>query len=131
VRRRRLTADGVRPVGAVQHACDWGALDGAVAPTTGERCFRGWPSRKAQTCPLVVEALAETCPDRLNLLLLEKRGAPPAQQLRGPETVRCVGLPPYGPELNPLERLWRDLTDDLAWQQVPNVAAPHDSVGQW
>jgi hypothetical protein len=39
VRRRRLTACGVQPVGAVQHIFDWFYIYGAVAPTTGERFF--------------------------------------------------------------------------------------------
>jgi hypothetical protein len=39
-------------------------------------------------------------------------------------------LPPDCPELNPIERVWRDLNDDLAWQQFPNMAAQQDDVGQ-
>lgn len=38
-RRRRLTARGVQPVGAVQHVFEWGSVDGAVEPTTGARFF--------------------------------------------------------------------------------------------
>jgi hypothetical protein len=40
VRRRRLTARGVQPVGSVQRIVAWCSIDGAVAPTTGERFFR-------------------------------------------------------------------------------------------
>jgi hypothetical protein len=36
VRRRRLTACGVQPVGPTQHVCAWFYVDGAVAPTTGD-----------------------------------------------------------------------------------------------
>jgi putative transposase len=44
--------------------------------------------------------------------------------------VRLVCWPPYCPELNPIERVWRDLKDDLAWQQFPNVAVQQDYVGR-
>jgi transposase len=44
--------------------------------------------------------------------------------------VRLVFLPPYCPELNPIERLWRDLKDDLAWQQFISVEAQQDDVSQ-
>ena len=47
-----------------------------------------------------------------------------------PANVRLVFLPPYCPELNPIERLWRDLKDDLAWQQFISVEAQQDYVGQ-
>jgi transposase len=102
-----------------------------VAPTTGERFLLEWPYLKAETFQLFVEAFAETFPDRVNILLLENSGAHTAQQLRWPENVRCVWLPPYCPELNPSERVGRDLKDDLAWQQFPNVEAQPDYVGQW
>jgi putative transposase len=42
--------------------------------------------------------------------------------------VPCV-LPPYCPELNPIERVWRDLKDALAWQQFINVETQQDYVG--
>jgi len=77
-----------------------------------------------------VDALAEAFPTSLHSLLLDNSGAHPAQRLRWPEHVRCVGLPPDGPALNPIERLWRDLKDDWAWQQFPHVEAQQDDVGQ-
>jgi transposase len=33
--------------------------------------------------------------------------------------------------LNPIERVWRDLKDDLAWRQFATVEAQQDDVGQW
>jgi hypothetical protein len=39
IRRRRLTARGVQPVGAVQQVFAWGDVYGAVEPTTGARFF--------------------------------------------------------------------------------------------
>jgi transposase len=44
--------------------------------------------------------------------------------------VRLVFLPPYCPQLNPIERVWRDVKDDLAWQQFIHVDAPQDFVAQ-
>jgi transposase len=41
-----------------------------------------------------------------------------------------VWLPPYCPELNPIERVWRDLKDDLAWHQFINVDTQQDYVSQ-
>jgi putative transposase len=38
-------------------------------------------------------------------------------RLKLPDKVCLAFLPVYCPELNPSERLWRDLKDDLAWQQ--------------
>jgi class 3 adenylate cyclase len=68
----------------------------------------------AEMFQLVVDAFAQACRDSLNLLLPDNSGAPTAQRLTLPENVRLVFLPPYCPELNPIERVWRDLKDALA-----------------
>lgn len=130
VRRRRLTAYGVHPVGSVQHVFEWFYVYGAVAPTTGERFLLELPYLNAANFQLFVNAFAQAFPGSLNILLLDNRGAHTARRIRWPENVRCVWLPPYCPELNPIERVWRDLKDDLAWQEFLNVEAQLDYVGQ-
>jgi transposase len=130
VRRRRLTARGVHPAGAVQHVCAWFYVDGAVAPTTGERFCLALPYLTAETCHLLVKTFAHASPDRLNRLLLDHRGAHPAQHLTIPAHGRLVFFPPDAPELNPMERVWREVKDDLAWQQFMHVEAQPDFVGQ-
>lgn len=128
VRRRRLTACGVQPVGAVQHIFEWFYVYGAVEPTTGDRFFLELPYLHAESFQLFVDAFAEAFPDSLNLLLLDNSGAHTSQQLTLPANVRLVFLPPYCPELNPIERVWRDLKDALAWLQFPTLDAQQDYV---
>ena len=118
VRRRRLTAHGVQPIGAIQHTFEWFYVYGAVAPATGERFFLELPYLNADMFQLFVDAFAQAFPDSLNLLLLDNSGAHTAQRLRWPDNVRAVWLPPYCPELNPIERFWRDLKDDLGLAAV-------------
>ena len=98
----------MQPVGAVQHVFEWWYVYGAVEPTTGDRFFLELPYLNA-----------EGFQDSLNLLLLDNSGAHTAQRLTLPANVRLVFLPPYCPELNPIERVWRDLKDALAWLQFP------------
>jgi transposase len=126
VRRRRLTAHGVQPIGAVQHVFEWFYVYGAVEPTTGERFFLERPYLNAEGFQIFVDAFAEAFPDSLNLLLLDNSGAHTAQRLALPENVRLVFVPPYCPELNPIERVWRDLKDALAWLQFPTLEVQQD-----
>ena len=67
VRRRRLTACGVQPVGPIQHVFEWFYVYGAVAPTTGERVFLERPYLRADMCQLFLDALAQAFPDSLNI----------------------------------------------------------------
>jgi transposase len=128
--RRRLTACGVQPIGAVQHVFEWCSVSGAVAPTTGARFFLELPSLNAAMFQIVLDTLAQAYPDRLNLLRLDHSGAHTAQRLMWPANVRAVWLPPYCPELNSIERVRRDLKDVLAWRQFPHLDAPQDDVSQ-
>jgi hypothetical protein len=92
--RRRLTARGVQPLGAVQHVFAWCYIDGAVEPTTGDRFFLEWPYLNAAMFQLFVDAFAQAFPDRLNILVVDNRGAHTSSQLTLPENVRLLVLPP-------------------------------------
>jgi hypothetical protein len=121
-------------VRSVQHVFEWFYSYGAVEPTTGARFFLELPSLHAEMFHLVVDAFAQAFPDSLNLLLLDNSGAHTASQPTLPENVRLLFLPPYCPELNPIERVWRDLKDVVAWLQVadlcPLQAHCHSGFGQ-
>jgi DDE superfamily endonuclease len=128
VRRRRLPARGIQPGGARQPSFAWCSVYGAVAPATGEHFFLALPSLNADLCQIFVEAFAQAFPDRLNRWLLDNSGAHTASRIRWPDNGRAVWLPPDCPELNPSERVWRDLKDDMAWRQVANLEAQQDFV---
>jgi transposase len=112
----------------VQHVFEWFYVYGAVEPTTGARFCLELPYLNAEMFQLFVDRFAQAFPDSLHLLLLDKSGAHTAQRLRWPDNVRAVWLPPYCPELNPIERVWRDLKDALAWLQFPNLDMQQDYV---
>ncbi|HEY5864084.1 MAG TPA: transposase [Candidatus Tectomicrobia bacterium] len=114
---------GVQPVGTVQHIFAWWYVYGAVEPTTGDRFCLERPYLKAELCQLFVDTFARACPDSLHILLRDHSGAPTSPRLTRPAHVRLRCLPPYGPELNPIERVWRDLKDDVAWQPFANLEA--------
>jgi hypothetical protein len=101
-----------------------------VAPTTGARCFRDLPSLKAERVQRFRDALAQADPDRLHILRLANRTAHTAPQLIWPTHVCPVWRPPYGPELDPIARVGRDLQDGLAWLPWPTLQAQQDDVGQ-
>jgi transposase len=128
VRRRRLTACNIPPVGPVQHVFEWCYVYGAVAAVTGERFCLELPSLNADMFQLFLDAFAQALPDSLNILLLDNSGAHTAQRLRWPDNVYGVWLPPDCPEHNPIERVWRDLQDKGAWEQFADLTAQLDDV---
>jgi hypothetical protein len=61
-----------------------------------------------------LDELSLTYPDSLNLLVIDGAPAHTSGSLRVPDNVLLVRLPPYSPELNPIERVWQDLRK-VAW----------------
>ncbi len=122
VRRRRLTARGVQPIGSIQHNYQWLYVYGAVAPRTGEHFFLEMPHLNSANFQVFLDEFAKAFPDSLNVLVLDRSGAHRAHALELPDNVRLVLLPAASPELNPIERVWRDLKDHLAWQQFVDLA---------
>ena len=51
--------------------------------------------------------------ESLNLLVLDNGRFHRAKALEIPENVVLLFLPPYSPELNPIERLWQDIKAKL------------------
>ncbi len=123
VRRRRLTARGVQPIGTIQHTFQSFYVYGAVAPTTGEHFFLSLSRLNSTHFQIFVDAFAHAYPDSLNILVLDNSGAHTAKRLIMPDNIRLVLLPPYTPELNPIERVWRDMKDEVGWKQFTDVDA--------
>lgn len=128
IRRRRITARGTQPVGIYQHAFTNFYLYGAIAPRTGDSYFLGLPTLNAAQFQVFVDHFAAARPDTLNVLLLDNSRAHTAAAIRLPPNVRLLFQPPYAPELNPAERVWRALKDALAWQCFADLAALQTQV---
>jgi len=119
--RRRITARGVQPL--LPAAYHFGSLYlyGAVEPLTGESFFLELPTLNTQGFQLFLDHFAATDPASFHLLLLDNGAFHKAQALRLPPNIGLLFFPPYSPELNPLERRWRDLKDWLAQYQPASL----------
>jgi transposase len=123
IRRRRITARGVKPIGILQHEYTNCWLYGCVAPVTGERFFLVLPKLNAAQMQIFLDAFAAAYPTTFNILLMDNSGAHTAKRLCVPANVGIVFQPPASPELNPVERVWEDLKGYLAWQTFTDVDA--------
>jgi putative transposase len=126
--RRRITACGVQPVMTVTHKFDNFYLYGAVEPTTGASFFLELPSLNSPTFQLWLDAFGAAFPDSYNIVVLDNGAFHKAKAVQWPSHVVPLFLPPYSPELNPIERLWRDLKDKLADRVSPTLDALSDAV---
>ena len=92
-------------------------LCGAVQPNTGEAFVLEVPATDRDCLQAFLDQFAlapAQAPDEVQVLLMDNGGAHRAKALRWPERVIPVFVPAYCPELNPIERWWRELKDAVA-----------------
>jgi hypothetical protein len=112
--RRRIPAWGGQPIATVTHKGDNFSLYRAVEPPPGDRCFRALPWLNTWACQRWGDHVAEAFPASCPILVLDNGALPKAKAWQWPPHVPAVFLPPYSPELTPIERLWREVKDQLA-----------------
>ena len=61
-------------------------------------------------------------------MLLDRGKFHQAQSPKVPYNVVPVFIPPYSPELNPIERLWEDIKAEIADELYPTIQALMDTV---
>lgn len=116
IHRRRITAPGVKPIGIEQWRRESYYLYGIVEPKTGDSFFHEFSHLDHICFEQFLKLVSRQYPNSLNIIQLDNSGAHTAGDMTIPVNIRLVFQPAYSPELNPIERLWQYLKDDLTWQ---------------
>ena len=119
--KRVLTKRGVKPLCPYQHRFDTTYLFGAFSPLNGDSCMLLLPQCNSDTFQVFLNELAKQKPQEYKILILDNGAFHHAQRLIIPENIHLVFLPPYSPELNPAEKVWRRLKDQTAMKVYPTI----------
>jgi transposase len=120
---------GVRPMATVKTGYDNFYMYSAVSPATGEDVSLFLPWVNTAMMNVFLEALQKALNGRECLLVLDQAGWHSSRDLLVPQNIKLVYLPPYSPELNPVERLWQWLKrHSLRNQFHPNLESAMNAV---
>ena len=101
---------GTRPRAVRQTQYDFLQVLAAVCPETGEARGMLSPYLDARITQAFLDAFSgQLAPDVVAVLIWDGAGWHTSKSLRVPANVRILALPPYCPELNPVENLWHHL----------------------
>jgi transposase len=114
IQRRCLTAKGIKPITPYQHRFKNFYLFGAYSPVNGDHFTLEFPYCNGDCFEQYLEAFSAYKPNEFKILLLDNGAFHKAKQLIIPDNIELLFLPPYSPELNPAEKIWRHLKDKLA-----------------
>ncbi len=123
VLRRAITVAGVKPIGAYQHRFIYRYCYGLVEPVSGDKFFVTAPQVNTLFFEYLLQEFSRHQPQVYKIIFLDKAGYHKAKHLQVPHNIRLVYLPSSNPELNPIERFWRDLKDKVAFHNFQDEQA--------
>ncbi|HLM69185.1 MAG TPA: IS630 family transposase [Longimicrobium sp.] len=126
--RRFITAPGVKPHQLVLPRYEYFWLFGAAEPATGESFFLEMPALDSACFQVFIDEFARANRESMNVLVVDGAPAHIAHSLVIPDNVVLFRLPPYCPELNPIERVWQDLRKRLLIGLPAGLKALRDDV---
>lgn len=103
----------------------------AVCPFDGQFSCLTLPWADTTAMSIFLEHTAGAFPGEFCLMFLDGAGWHQARDLRVPPTIRLLPLPPYSPELNPVEHIWDHLREnDFRNEALESLNAVADRLGQ-
>lgn len=116
-----ITAKGVKPVAPFLHRFDNLYLFGAFSPITGCSHLLEMPQCNANTFQLFLDYMALQNANEFKILILDNGAFHHAKKLKLPNNIALLFLPPYSPELNPAEKMWRHFKDKVSMVAYNNI----------
>lgn len=114
IHRRRITGKGVRPVISSEIRREYEYLFGMIEPLTGKDFMLQLPSLDTPMMQLFLDEFAQVDETSLHLILLDNASSHKTEKLKVSKNIVFIFLPANAPELNPIERFWKELKDWLS-----------------
>jgi transposase len=132
VTRRCWGLKGERTVIPKQQKFSWGYVYGAVEVLSGKAEFLLMPTVNLAAHEVFLQHLAQSDEESHHIIIQDQAGFHyRSGDARLPERVHVVSLPPYSPELNPVEKLWDHLKDALCNQVFTTLTEIEGAISQW
>jgi transposase len=109
--RRCWAPPGVRPEVNTQWIREYEYAFAAVSPQDGTLDTLALPTVNAEAMSVFLPEVSRRHRDELLLLVLDGAGWPRAKRLQVPAHMRLIFLPPWSPQLNPVEHVWDEVRE--------------------
>lgn len=116
-----MTAKGVKPICPYQHNFENTYLFGAFSPITGSSLILDLPYCDAACFQIFLNHFSGLNKKEYKILILDNGAFHKAKSLKIPENICLVFLPAYSPELNPAEKVWWVLKQELKCKTFENI----------
>ena len=100
---------GKRPSVPCHHIREYRYAFGAVDPIDGKDFFLGMPQCNTQCMNIYLREFAKVFHNDYIIMVADGAGWHHSKGLVIPDNMEIICLPPYTPEMNPIEQIWREL----------------------
>ncbi len=108
-----ITAKGVKPVAPILWKRENFWLYGVVEPLNGWHFCKEYAHLNGENFQQFIDALSLQLGEDIALIQMDQAGAHVTSELRWPENLIPVCQPAHSPELNPIERVWEYIKQQL------------------
>jgi len=99
----------IRPLVPCHHIREYRYTYGAIEPACGESFFLILPYANTECMNIFLQKLSAEYEKDYILLCVDRATWHRSKELLIPENIRLFYLPPYTPEMNPIEQIWKEL----------------------
>ena len=135
-----IAAKGVHPVVKYQHKYLTTYLWGSYSPIDGDSFVWEINGVDTQIFEAYLKAMSKHRPKELKILIIDNAGFHSTKNIEIPENIKLINIPPYSPELNPCEQIWkyikqrfknqifRDIPELRDWLHKEVVSMPKETI---
>lgn len=109
---------GKRPVVPSQIVREYTYAYGAVCPEDGSFCSLVLPDMRTECLNVFLAELSRRYPENHLVVVLDGAASHRSKTLELPEHMTLLTLPPYSPELNPQESVWKEIKPEGFYNKV-------------
>jgi transposase len=118
---RCLTAKGIKPVVSYQHKFKTTYLYGSYSPINGDSFV--WEINGVDTA--IFESylyhFSKYKPKEYKIVVIDNAGFHSTKNIKVPDNIFLLRIPPYTPELNPCEQVWQYIKNRYKNKQFENM----------
>jgi transposase len=103
--------NGFRPTVIQQKIREYRYLFGAAEPSSGDSFFMIYNGCNTSFMNHYLNELSKAFPDKYILLVCDNAGWHKSKALTIPANIEMIYIPPYTPEMNPIEQIWDELRE--------------------
>lgn len=114
IHRRRITLPGVRALISSEIKREYEYLFGLIEPLTGKDFMMELPNLDSEMMQIFLDEFSKEDEASLHIMMMDNASAHTTEKLKVAENIIFIFFPANAPELNPIERFWKELKDWLS-----------------